>query len=51
MGTVSEFHTEAPQATASEGLAQVPTWWLEWDSNPRPFGRKAANLLMGHVAL
>ena len=24
MDTVSEFHAEAPQATASEGLAQSP---------------------------
>ena len=24
MNTVSEFHAEAPQATASEGLAQGP---------------------------
>jgi len=23
-------------------LPKVPTWWLERDSNPRPFGRKAS---------
>src|SRR6218665_1132144 len=51
MDTVSEFHAEAPQATASEGLAQGPTWRLERDSNPRPFGRKETNLLMSHNAL
>ena len=31
-------------------LLKVPTWWLEWDSNPRPFGRKATNLPMSHYA-
>src|SRR6218665_2341485 len=31
-------------------LLKVPTWWLERDSNPRPFGRKATNLLMSHHA-
>src|SRR6218665_372102 len=25
-------------------LPKVPTWRLEWDSNLRPFGRKAPNL-------
>src|SRR6218665_1836095 len=25
---------------------QVPTWWLERDSNPRPSGRKASTLPM-----
>src|SRR6218665_952647 len=25
-------------------LPKVPTWWLEWDSNLRPSGRKALNL-------
>src|SRR6218665_1884914 len=29
MDTVSEFHTKAPQATASEGLAQSPTCGIE----------------------
>ena len=32
--TVSEFDAEAPQAIASEGLAQGHGR-LEWDSNPR----------------
>src|SRR6218665_268311 len=27
-------------------LPNVPTWRLERNSNPRPFGRKASNLLM-----
>ena len=35
---------EALQAATSEGLAQVPTWCLEWDSNPQPLVRKAMNL-------
>src|SRR6218665_1549996 len=29
-------------------LPKVPTWRLERDSNPRPFGRKATNLPMSH---
>src|SRR6218665_2060543 len=29
-------------------LSKVPMWWPEWDSNPRPFGRKAMNLPMSH---
>src|SRR6218665_2655028 len=28
----------------------VPTWRLERDSNPRPFGRNATNLPMSHHA-
>ena len=31
-------------------LPKVPTWRLERDSNPRPFGRKASNLPMRHNA-
>src|SRR6218665_3830618 len=31
-------------------LSKVPTWRLERDSNPRPLGRKATNLLMRHQA-
>ena len=31
------------QATTSEGLAQGPTWLLEWDSNQRPSAPKAQN--------
>ena len=31
-------------------LPNVRMWWLEWDSNPRPFGRKATNLPMSHHA-
>ena len=27
-----------------------PSWWLERDSNPRPFGRKATNLPTSHHA-
>ena len=27
-------------------LPKVPTWWLEWDSNLRPFSRKALTLPM-----
>jgi len=32
-------------------LLRVPTWWLERDSKPWPFGQKASNLPMGHYAL
>src|SRR6218665_2666696 len=31
-------------------LPKVYTWWLKRDLNPRPFGRKAANLPMSHHA-
>ena len=31
-------------------LPKVHTWWLERDSNPRPFRRKATNLPMSHHA-
>ena len=34
----------------AKDLPKVPTWWLERDSNPRPFGRKATNLPMSHHA-
>ena len=40
MNTVSEFNAEAPWATASKGLAQDSYVASEWDSNPRPFGRR-----------
>jgi len=47
---VSEFHVEAPQETASKGLAQSHYVALERDLNPRPFGRKVSNLPMSHHA-
>ena len=31
-------------------MPKVAAWRLEWDSNPRPFGRKATNLPMSHHA-
>src|SRR6218665_3384116 len=31
-------------------LPKVPTWRLERESNPRPFGRKASTLPKGHHA-
>ena len=31
-------------------LPKVTKWWLERDSNPRPFGRKAPNLPMSYHA-
>ena len=34
----------------SAGLAQGPTWWLEWDSSLRPSGCKAPNLPLSHHA-
>ena len=49
LDTVSEFHAEASQATASEGLAQGP-YVAERESNARHFGIKATNLLMSHSA-
>ena len=49
---VLEFHAEAPQTTASEGLAQGSYMAaIERDSNPRPCGRKASNLPMSHFPL
>lgn len=42
-GTVSEFDAESLQTTTSDGLAKVPAWRPEWDSNPQPCGRKAPN--------
>ena len=48
---MSEFHAEAPQAIASEGLAQgLYVVAIERDSIQRPFGRKATNLLMSYHA-
>src|SRR6218665_2514814 len=29
-------------------LPKVPTWWLERDSNPQPFGQNGTNLPMNH---
>ena len=29
-------------------LSTVPMWWLEWDSNLRPSGRKTLNLPLSH---
>ena len=29
-------------------LPKVPTWWLEWDSNPQPSRCKAPNLPLNH---
>src|SRR6218665_2340929 len=31
-----------------KNLPKVPTWRLEWDSNPQPSGRKASTLSMRH---
>src|SRR6218665_635801 len=31
-------------------LPKVLTWWLEWDSNLRPSGRRAPNLPLSHHA-
>src|SRR6218665_663529 len=36
--------------SATCNLPKVPTWGLERNSNPRPFGRKASNLPMNHHA-
>ena len=48
--TVSEFHTEALQATVSEGLAKGLYVAARAGSNPRLFQRKAPNLPMSHQA-
>ena len=40
MDTVSEFHTEVPQATASEGLAQGPYVAAGVGFKPITFPRK-----------
>src|SRR6218665_808743 len=36
--TVSEFHTKAHRQLQVKDLPKVPTWRLEWESNPRPSG-------------
>ena len=36
-------HTQALQATVSEGLVQGPYIRGVWESNPRAFGRKTPN--------
>src|SRR6218665_2702831 len=36
--TVSEFHAEAHRQMQVKNLPKVPTWWLDWESNPRPSG-------------
>jgi len=41
-----EFHDKAPQATASEGLAQGPYVVARANSITRPFVRKVTNLPM-----
>src|SRR6218665_3615675 len=50
MNTASDFHADAPKATASEELAQVLYVAARADSNQRPFGHKATNLPMSHPA-
>src|SRR6218665_1541950 len=34
------FTTKRHRQLRVKDLSKVPMWWLEWDSNPRPFGRK-----------
>ena len=46
--TVSEFHTEAPQATVSEGLAQGPYVAARAGFKPTTLWTKASNLPMSH---
>ena len=49
--TVSEcIHAEALQAMRVKDLPKVHKCRLEWDSNPRPSGRKASTLPMRHHA-
>ena len=48
MDTVSEFHANAPQATASDGLAQGPYIVARAGFEPATFRRKASNLPMSH---
>ena len=43
---MSEFHAEASQATASEGLAHGPYVAARAGFDPRPFRLKATNLPM-----
>ena len=44
----SEFHAEAPQTTASEGLVQGPYVAARAGFEPTPLRRKASNLPMSH---
>ena len=47
---VSEFHAEAPQATASEGLAQGPYVAARVGVKPMTLRTKASTLPMSHHA-
>ena len=40
--TVSEFTRRSDRQLRVKDLPKVPTWRLERDSNPRPFGRRAS---------
>jgi len=42
------FTPKRPWQLRVKDLPKVPTWRLERDSNPRPFGRKATNLPCQH---
>ena len=44
MDTVSEFHAEAPQATASEGLAQGPYMAAKAGFEPMTLWAKGAEM-------
>ena len=44
------FNPKRHRQLRVKDLPKVPTWQLERDSNPRPFGRKAPNLPMSHYA-
>jgi len=54
LGAVSEFHAEAPQATASKELAQDPYMYMyevaRVGFKSATFGRKAPSLPMSHHA-
>src|SRR6218665_1678652 len=43
------FAPKRPVQLRVKDLSKVPTWLLERYSNPRPFGRKAANIPISHL--
>ena len=46
--TVSELTCRSARQLRVKDFPKVSTWWLKWDSNLRPSGRKAPNLPLSH---
>src|SRR6218665_3329300 len=41
---IRDSESTCRSATGNYNLPKVPMWWLDWDSNLRPSGRKAPKL-------